>query len=603
MNRHTTRIAVIGAGPRGIAVALRLLDERPERAGGVVVHLVDPVPGGAVWDPRQDPHLLMNSRGRQATVFADDSVAGVEGDSRGPSFIEWAHGVAPTLPISEESKRQAAQLDENGFAGRALFGEYLQWVVAGLAAANPERLRVHAARATDVEELADGGHRVTLDDAADPVLEVDAVVLATGHLPMPASAREQGRADFAERHRLYYLPPRAADPAELAGIPAGEQVAVLGAGLNFYDVMALLTEGRGGSYSADADGSLRYAASGEEPVLLVGSGRGIPYMARATTPLPVRLEVLSDEVLAGWLAEAGTLSFSRDVWPVLVEELELAWSSAGAAEPLDIEAMIDPYAAALSGTSPSGSELTAVLRGILHSDAESAAAAPRGPATAVGETLAVLKDRVRTLVAAGAFDADSVLVDLGGWFRSVGAFIAAGPPLRRVREAVALIDAGLLRALGADARLMLDENAGTFLVATRETAEPFAVSAVVEARLGVEDARSTTDALVPALLRRGLARSAALPAAGGARATEGLEVVRTTGDSLLDGTACRLVAADGTQSPRRFLLGLPVQPQEWNIANLPQPGRGDRTLTQAESIAGQVDALSRLLHQTHEGHQ
>ena len=594
MTRTTTRIAVVGTGPRGIAVALRLLDDRPRREGDVELHLVDPVPGGAVWRPEQDQHLLMNSRGRQATVYADGTVPGVDGGSRGPSFIEWARTVAPTLPLPPEQIRQAAALGDDGFASRALFGAYLRWVLGDLVASHPGRVRVHAARAVDLEETPSGAQRIVLDDGK--ALEFDAVVLALGHLPMPATADEIERAAFAARHGLTYLRPAVAQPGPLEALRPGERVVLLGAGLNFYDVTALVTEGRGGRFEADADGRLRYEASGREPVLLVASGRGVPYMARATHPLAVALEVLDDDLLAEWSAAAGTLSFARDVWPVLVEEMTLAWTGAGGDRAFDLDALIDPFAAALAGLGPhaprSSDELSAVLQAILEADAESASATPRGAQTAVGETLAVLKDRVRALVAAGAFDAESVRDDLGGWFRSVGAFIAAGPPLRRVREAVALLDAGVLRALGADARLALDESTGAFSVTTRELPDPVRVTAVVEARLPAEDARTTSDPLVAALRERGLARAATLP--GSTSATEGLEVVRTTAATLLDGTACRLVAADGTASKRRLLLGLPVQPQEWNIANLPQPGRGDRTLTQAESIAAQIDRLGAL---------
>jgi hypothetical protein len=297
------------------------------------------------------------------------------------------------------------------------------------------------------------------------------------------------------------------------------------------------------------------------------------------------------------MGAGGDLSFSGEVWPALVEEMSQVWATAGGVADFDIATMIDPYAAALAtrtSTQPlTSTELSALLRHILQQDARSAAAAPRGPATAVAETLAVLKDRVRSLVAVGAFDTQSVQDDLQGWFRSVGAFIAAGPPLRRVREAIALIDAGILRALGADARLSMDASTGTFLLATRELPEPLPVTAVIEARLPAEDARTTTDPLVAALVSRGFARFATLPAVASAPiVTEGLEVIRTTVATLGKGTACRLVASDGEASARRFLIGLPVQPQEWNIANLPQPGRGDRTLTQAESIAAQIDELT-----------
>ncbi|HEV7949378.1 MAG TPA: FAD/NAD(P)-binding protein [Glaciihabitans sp.] len=598
MDTTTTRIAIIGTGPRGVAVALRLLDERPNRHGSVVVHLIDPAPGGAVWDPQQNTHLLMNSRGAQATVFADDSVSGVDGPSRGPSFITWCRTIAPTLPLSADMAAQAAALTEVGFASRAFFGHYMRWVVGTLASSS--WVQVHPHSAIDLNESASGTQLITMNDADATVLEVDTVVLALGHLPMPATARQQELAAFADEHCLFYLAPQGADAASLEPIAAGQPVAVLGAGLNFYDVMALLTSGRGGTFVPDDDGSLRYKPSGREPILLIASGRGIPYMGRAEAPLPVTLSSQISERVNTWMMADGELSFSEEVWPALVEEMSQVWATAGGAGDFDINTMIDPYAAALAErTSPkplTGTELSALLRDILQHDARSAAATPRGPATAVAETLAVLKDRVRSLVAAGAFDAQSVQDDLQGWFRSVGAFIAAGPPLRRVREAIALIDAGILRALGADARLSMDASTGTFLVATRELPDPLPVTAVIEARLPAEDARTTTDPLVSQLVGRGFARFATLSAVTSAPiVTEGLEVIRTTAVTLGKGTACRLVGADGEASARRFLIGLPVQPQEWNIANLPQPNRGDRTLTQAESIATQIDELTHSL--------
>jgi len=600
MRHNVNRVAVVGTGPRGLAVALRLLEEHQRGGRGILLHLIDPEPGGLVWDPEQDAHLLMNSRGSQATVFADNSVPGVEGDSRGPSFIQWCRTIAATLPLPAGLAGQAAALTDSGFASRALFGHYTHWVLGQLAA-DTAQVRVHPHRAVDVTETVGGLHQITLDDPNSSVLDVDAVVLALGHLPMPQTPREIERASFAARHDLAYLPPRAADPGSLQRFAPAEPVAVLGAGLNFYDVMALLTEGRGGRFTPAADGALHYEASGDEPVLFVASGRGIPYMARAIQPQPVELRVLTEEVMASWLEQSGTLSFLQDVWPVIVREMADVWTRNGGTGAFDVDALGDPFSAAASAgilPPPVGSDqLTAVLRDILERDARSAAATPRGPATAVAESLAVIKDQVRGLVAAGAFVSGSIQVDLQGWFRSVGAFIAAGPPLRRVREAIALIDAGVLHALGAHARISLDEAGGTFLLSTRELPTPRSIRAVVEARLPAEDAGDTSDPLVRSLLESGLARIASLRTPDGRECpTAGLEVVRTTAATLVDATACRLVDRDGDASPRRFLVGLPVQPQEWNIANLPQPGRGDKTLTQAQSIAHQIALLPSAAH-------
>ena len=58
-------------------------------------------------------------------------------------------------------------------------------------------------------------------------------------------------------------------------IMAGERVLICGLGLTFIDVVALLTEGRGGRYSDDGHGKWTYHTSGEEPLILAASRRGM----------------------------------------------------------------------------------------------------------------------------------------------------------------------------------------------------------------------------------------------------------------------------------------------------------------------------------------
>ncbi|MFC4012942.1 FAD/NAD(P)-binding protein [Nonomuraea purpurea] len=582
MTAGTLRVAVVGAGPRGLAVAARLVDVHRELgAPALELHLVDPMPGGRVWRTDQDPVLLMNSRTRQATLFADDSVPGVTGPPRGPSFLDWCAQVAPHLDLPSTAAEEAKALTPDGFGSRALFGHYTRWVLESLTA---DSVRVHAAQATALAEREDGAQVLTLDATRE--LVVDAVVLALGHLPVAASERERELTAFAAEHDLVYVPPGPATASDLAGIRPGEEVAVLGTGLNFYDVMALLTVGRGGRHEAG-----RYVPSGREPVLLVGSGRGMPYLARAVRPGPVTLEVCTPQVRDGWLAARDGLDVKRDVWPVIEEELRRTWEREGDRRPFDLAAMIDPLAA--GGEEPGS--LTERLRGLLADDLASATATPRGSATAVGETLARLKDVVRDLVAEGVVDGRSVLSDLHGWFRSVGGFLAAGPPARRVAELIALVDAGLVRFLGPGARATTDPRAGAFAVTAREPSASYRVRALVDARMPEEDVPRTTDPLVRNLLATGLARPATLGTADGGRVTTGGLDVTRTGAGTPSGDGCRLIAADGTASPRRLAIGLPVQPLEWNIANLPQPGQSARTLIQAELIARHLLALTPIV--------
>ena len=63
-------------------------------------------------------------------------------------------------------------------------------------------------------------------------------------------------------------------------------------GLNFFDAMGQLTEGRGGKF-IDAGHRLDYLPSGQEPLIIAASRRGTPYRTKAALdgyyPASVRL--------------------------------------------------------------------------------------------------------------------------------------------------------------------------------------------------------------------------------------------------------------------------------------------------------------------------
>ena len=105
----------------------------------------------------------------------------------------------------------------------------------------------------------------------------------------------------------------------------GADVIVLGFGQAFTDLVILLTEGRGGRFVDGVDGALRYEASGREPIVHVGSRRGVPYRSKldyrlqaAPAPLPRFLDELAIERL---LARDGPLEFRRDVLPIVLKEV------------------------------------------------------------------------------------------------------------------------------------------------------------------------------------------------------------------------------------------------------------------------------------------
>src|SRR3712207_7957863 len=84
-------------------------------------------------------------------------------------------------------------------------------------------------------------------------------------------------------------------------------------------------------------------------------------------------------------------------------------------------------------------------------------------------------------------------------------YLASGPPGPRLEELLALSEAGLLRFLGADVDVVLDEEAGVFLAGSPTVPGAVRARALVEARVPEPDIGATPDPLVTGLLVRGAA--------------------------------------------------------------------------------------------------
>nr|WP_251022562.1 FAD/NAD(P)-binding protein [Streptomyces sp. ISL-10] len=329
-------IALVGAGPRGTCLLERLCASVPELAPDtpLTVHVVDPAPPGAgrVWRTDQSAELLMNTVASQVTVFTDDSV-GCEGPlCPGPSLYEWA------------ADRPGERLGPDEYPTRACYGRYLEWAFARVVDSAPGtvEVRVHRALAVRLEDDRDAP-----PDARDPLqsLRLDdgtllsglsVVVLAQGHLPVASGQSTTQLADYAARRPgLRHFPPANPADLDLSVIAAGERVLLRGLGLTFFDHLALLTTGRGGSFVADGERGLVYRPSGREPKLYAGSRRGVPYQARGDNakgpsgrhePL-----VLTPEVIARFRrrADAGEpADFLAEIWPLVAKEVETVYYEA-----------------------------------------------------------------------------------------------------------------------------------------------------------------------------------------------------------------------------------------------------------------------------------
>ncbi|MFF0124605.1 FAD/NAD(P)-binding protein [Streptomyces mirabilis] len=536
-------LVIVGAGPRGTGLIERIAANAPElyAGSGLDIHLVDPHPPGAgrIWREAQSPLLWMNSHAEDVTMFTDETVV-MDGPVRpGPTLHEWA------------------AIDGRTFADRQLQGAYLSWVHEQAVAALPPDVTVHhhPCRALRVSGPREGRQQVWLEGRPRPLL-ADLVVLALGHLDAELDQEQGELATYAHAHDLVHLPPDFTADSDLSSLAPGEPVLVRGFGLAFVDLMVLLTEGRGGRYDGDT-----YLPSGREPVLYVGSRRGVPYHSKIgydwTGERPPLPRFFGPAEVDALLARPEGFDFRRDVWPSIEKELgfahyhrlftvhpertAIAWTdfeekyAAGEAaerEALVTSAVPDPadrldlavLDRPLDGVRyASHEEFQDGLRAYIEGDLRRRHDPGNSPDLAVFlGLLSVYGQLIR-------------LGDVGPWWHGFFSHLASGPPGPRLRQMLALSRAGVVRFVGADMAVVAED--GVFRASSATVpGETIEARALVEARLP----EPTVGRALDPLLRE-------LHADGAVETPEGLLRVDRSDGRILD--------RGGRPHPRRFALG------------------------------------------------
>ncbi|KQW02068.1 FAD/NAD(P)-binding protein [Streptomyces sp. Root369] len=539
--RHS--LVIVGAGPRGTGLIERIAANAPELydGRGLDLHLVDPHPPGAgrIWREAQSPLLWMNSHAEDVTMFTDETVDMAGPVRPGPTLHEWAG------------------IDGRTFADRQLQGAYLRWVHEQAVAALPEGVVVHhhPRRAVRVSGPREGRQQVWLEGRPRPLL-ADLVVLALGHLDAELDDEQSALAAYAEEHGLVHLPPDFTADSDLSALAPGEPVLVRGFGLAFVDLMALLTEGRGGRYDGDT-----YVPSGREPVLHVGSRRGVPYHSKIgydwTGERPPLPRFLGPAEIDGLLARPEGFDFGRDVWPLVVKELGFAhyhrlftvhpertamsWTDFEEKYAVGSETDVQALVASAVPDSRDRLDLAALdrpLEGVRYATHEEF---QEGLREYVEADLNRRHDPAHSpdlAVFLGLLSVYGQLVrlgDIGGRWHGFFSYLASGPPGPRLRQLLALSRAGVLRFVGADMEVRAED--GVFR-ASSPTVPDYSVQAraLVEARLPEPTVRRALDPLLRELHAEGLAE---------------------TPDGLLrvDRADGRVLDRSGRPHPRRFALG------------------------------------------------
>ncbi|WP_157252759.1 FAD/NAD(P)-binding protein [Nonomuraea typhae] len=458
-------IVIVGAGPTGTCVAERLCANARHRLD---LHVVDPYEPGAgrVWRSGQPELLRTNTPADTVTLYTDASVR-CRGPIRpGPTLGEWLGG-------------------EGGFVPRAVQGEYLAHAFRHVVRTAGPAVQVHHHRAQAID-LRDGpGGRQHVELSGGRRLEADAVLLTQGHTPV-----------VPEDDAPHHLQAGYADDLPLDLIEPGEPVIVRGLGLTFFDVVTLLTSGRGGRFDAGPDGRLVYLPSGHEPALFAGSRRGVPHHAQfgyswegVRVPPPPHSSAVKDLALAYYhgLFDSGRLRMAWELFESRV--VELAWGSRemaaliedavpSPADRLDVDRLIAPLAG-VGGWHPG--ELRTWMISRLRSDlARRADAAHRADMVlAYGLTaVAHARPHLRGLLAA----------------------FANGPPPARIEELCALAEAGVVTFMGAGLTVT---GGDPWLASSGTLRHPVEARVLIEARQPRACLSRTADPLLRRLLARG----------------------------------------------------------------------------------------------------
>lgn len=622
------------------------------RPAGARLHIdvVDPFPAGPghVWQPGQSRLYLMNTQSFYPTLVPEDT--GLAAPVAGTTFDRWrtTQQRSPLPELSDDEREELAALGSGDFPSRAIYGRYLRSTFEELLAAVPDgvTIDVHQATATAARRQPDGRFKIELDgggpDAGGPngggALTVDSVVLALGHLASRLSPEQRELQAAAAQFGLRYLPPAVPADVDWSVIPAQEPVLVRGMGLNFFDVMGQLTEGRGGKFVEAGDG-LEYLPSGQEPLIFAASRRGTPYRTKANLagyyPASVTLRYFTGKALQRFAAAGIVPAFDHDLWPLLhrdalwayyttlvrshpdtvpdhaafLKELDHAlhphahgigrWEEefnaiVGRHVPLDSRLNLRGLAAPLAGrTFASRAELGAAVVDYLDDDARRSSRGEDDPVKMAIGALHHGRAVLKSVVADGGITDESWVAGLRGWFESLVEGLASGPPALRAEQLAALARAGIVSFVGPDPKFGVDRGKRAFTAAS-----PWV-------RGGPAEARTLVEALAPAnrvalnesplleqLLADGLVRPRTMMTVEGTPVqSSGLDVRPHP---------YRPVAANGEVSGRLYVLGLQLSASQWGTAIAAEAAQqagpvypsGQRTLRDADEIARDILGLA-----------
>lgn len=610
------KIAIIGAGPRGLSVAERVIEWARLKEEDIQLTMFDPYGvGGKVWRENQPLSLLMNSVTSQVTLFTDTSFTGEGPIVAGPNLYEWTkefgfqfiqqHHPSNRLSLLKECQ----ELGPNDHCSRVMYGLYQKWFF--------ERLQTRLTNQTSITFFSDNVTAVKRNQEKYYVytksveFTADQVIMALGHQENQLTDFEQGLADYAGEHRLFYSSPKNAADAlpALKSIPEQQPVIIRGLGLAFFDYLTLLTTERGGVYETKA-GKYHYQASGKEPLIIAGSGRGFPYHPRGLNQKEYGVQYVPAFLTPNYLKKArqqGRIS-PDEFFGLLKKEVELAYylalidenypsiektkfkqrfikekgsTEAVLAFSIEEASLFDwAFIEHPEEQQAAGEGFRSYLLDYLTWDiTEAQKGNQTGPITTAFDSLKDLRDQVRFIMDEELLMAVEYKQWLWEWFTPLSAFLSIGPPVERIMELKALIEAGIVIILGPDMRIEMKE--GQFITYSEgQKANQYSSHFIIEARIPKTNNRKSLNPLTQQLLADELVGLHQLEIAK--------DVSFETGSLSVDPWNNQLISPSGEKVAGVFSYGIPTEGVHWLTAATARPGVDAWNLREADRIAATI---------------
>ncbi|SNR28574.1 FAD/NAD(P)-binding protein [Puniceibacterium sediminis] len=272
---RTTRIAVIGFGPRGLGALEALAELLPRYDHSVSVDVFDPYPkpgAGPNFDPRESRLCLLNIPNRDIAISPPSF-------SRCGRFAEW----------------MGSEPDPDAFPTRPDLGRYLEARLSDLLEIGMPNTNIIPEKVTRIEHSAEGWR---LEVAGQLSMPYDEILLTLGQPKVAPDDQLAAWQDHAARSAGQVAQAYPANRLiQEAADWSGKVVAIRGLGLSAFDVLRALTTAQGGHFH---DGG--YRPCGREPA------RILPFSLDGKPPFPKPETETLDAVFEPLGSETGDFS-------------------------------------------------------------------------------------------------------------------------------------------------------------------------------------------------------------------------------------------------------------------------------------------------------